>query len=64
MGEQEEQAAEKTYRAIGRFMFEFSQVEYGDQALSRRRNWPQRELLFRRYGEERCTAAILSRSCL
>jgi hypothetical protein len=28
MGEQEEQAAEKTYRAIGRFMFEFSQVEY------------------------------------
>jgi hypothetical protein len=28
MGQAEEEAAEKTYRAIGRFMFEFSQVEY------------------------------------
>ena len=28
MGQAEDEAAEKTYRAIGRFMFEFSQVEY------------------------------------
>ena len=28
MGESEQTPAEKTYRAIGRFMFEFSQVEY------------------------------------
>ena len=28
MGQPEYEAAEKTYRAIGRFMFEFSQVEY------------------------------------
>jgi hypothetical protein len=28
MGEPEQMQAEKTYRAIGRFMFEFSQVEY------------------------------------
>jgi hypothetical protein len=28
MGQAEDEASEKTYRAIGRFMFEFSQVEY------------------------------------
>jgi hypothetical protein len=28
MGRAENETAEKTYRAIGRFMFEFSQVEY------------------------------------
>jgi len=28
VGQAENEAAEKTYRAIGRFMFEFSQVEY------------------------------------
>ena len=28
MGEPEQTLAEKTYRAVGRFMFEFSQVEY------------------------------------
>ena len=28
MSESEQTSAEKTYRAIGRFMFEFSQVEY------------------------------------
>ena len=28
MGQAEDEAAERTYRSIGRFMFEFSQVEY------------------------------------
>jgi hypothetical protein len=28
MGQAEDKAAERTYRSIGRFMFEFSQVEY------------------------------------
>ena len=28
MGEPEKALAEKTYRAVGRFMFEFSQIEY------------------------------------